>query len=279
MRHLLTLCLLACCVAPGQALDWPRDLNGVPAANATDIATIKALINSVLGPNSDLVAVGEFRFLPLEAVNRIDLIASAAISGRGRLNAFIAIWQSPEGGYGHAILPTDGRSSVLPSDVVDLDGTGVHEVIAGTIPGPYLGADTIAIPWYRVYRLKQGKWVDVSDKYPKAQSDMVPVLVRVMADACSSGDKALVERFRDYALFVYYKDVRLRGTASGLTAALEWAGSPDRVIRWLAVEMLAETPDPRAISALGKLAGDPDPGVSAFAESVLTHMGVGAERK
>src|SRR5471030_2945214 len=100
-----------------------------------------------------------FRFAPLETVKRVDLIASIDTSGREMFNALVAVWPA-SGSYRYAILPSDAHG-VLARDVVDLDGAGVHKIVAGTFPGGYQGVDTIPIPWYGVYTLKQGKWIEV----------------------------------------------------------------------------------------------------------------------
>jgi hypothetical protein len=281
MRDLFALCLFACCSVPCQALDWPRDLNGVPAANATDTGTIKALINRVLAPEFvEVDAVREFRFVPLESLRRVDLIASIDTSGRGMFNAFIAVWQSSEGGYGHVVLSAEGQS-VLARDVVDLDGTGVYEVVAGTTPGGYQGFETLPIPWYGVYRLKLGKWVDVSDRYPEVFRDFAVTVAWQVGDACSTGDRTRVELYMDSAQFVMFKDSRAlrHDSLAGLERALVWAGSSVPSIQVLAVETLREIPDPRAVSALRKLTGSPDIRVSMGAKDALSHMGAGAEQK
>ncbi len=277
MRYIMTLFFVACHPLFGQTLEWPHDLNGIPAANATNLATIESLVRSVLGPDgNELMTLGEFRFVPLETVTRIDLITTAGFSGRGAINCFIAVWRAPDGSYRHAILPADG-SQALSMDAVDLDGHGVYELIAGKSPGPYLGAAGIGISWHAVYRLKQGQWENVSDRYPQARSERIPSLIWDLSDACSSGDNGREERYKDYALFVRFKQDHMfaHQSDSGLRSALEWANSADPVIQWLAVETLADIPGARAVSALRKLAGNSDAGVADFAKRVLAEGGAG----
>jgi len=170
---------------------------------------------------------------------------------------------------------------VLARDVVDLDGTGVYEVVAGTITGGYQGFETIPVPWYGVYRLKEGKWIDVSDRYPRVLQDNVGNVAWQVGSACSTGDKARVELYMDSAQFVRFKynRVLLHDTRAGLESALVWADSSVPSVQVLAVETLDEIPDPRAVSALKKLAETPDIRVSIGAKAALAHMGAGAERK
>ena len=271
----MALFFVACHSLFGQTLQWPHDLNGTPAANATNLATIKSLVRSALEPDgNELMTLGEFRFVPLEAVNRIDLITTTGFSGRGAINCFIAVWRAPDGSYRHAILPTD-QPHGLSTDLVDFDGHGVYELIARKFPGPYLGAASIGISWRAVYKLKQGQWENVSDRYPQARSGHIPSLTRDISNNCSSEDKDRLERCKDYALFVRFKEDRIfaHQSDSGLRSALEWADSADPVIQWLAAETLAEIPGARAVAALRKLAGSSDKGVADFAKSVLGKAG------
>jgi hypothetical protein len=101
MRYLTVSFLLVAwliSIQPAKAIDWPTDLNSTPAANRTNAHAIETFLNQVLAPDAiPLMGVGGFRFVPLETGRRIDLIATVALSGRGKLNALIAVWQSPNG--------------------------------------------------------------------------------------------------------------------------------------------------------------------------------------
>lgn len=256
--------------------EWPRDLMSVPAANATNISAINAVVNGVLARQTLTAKVREFRFVPLENAKRIDLIASIDTSGRGMYNALIALWQTG-GGYDYAILPSEAQGP-LGRDVIDLDGAGVYEVVAGRIPGGHQGHDTDPIPWYGVYSLRQGKWIDVSAHSPQLYHiDLTPklsLLLQVL-DQCSSGDKGRLELYKDQVLFVRFKYERNVGHNSdaGLKTALEWAGSGVPAIQVLAVETLGEIADASAISALKKLAESEDVRVRISATGALTRIG------
>jgi hypothetical protein len=264
------------------SLEWPGDLNAIPTANATAIGTIQTLVNGALAPAGIIARVGAFRFAPLETVKRVDLIASIDTSGREMFNALVAVWPA-SGSYRYAILPSDAHG-VLARDVVDLDGAGVHKIVAGTFPGGYQGVDTIPIPWYGVYTLKQGKWIEVSDRYPELyQAELVPrlsLLVHV-AEAGFAGDKAALELYRDCGLFIRFKYERMvmHNTGAGLERALSWADSSAPSIQVLAVKTLGEITDPRSISALRRLAGSQDVRVRIFAEAALVHIGAAVDRQ
>jgi len=274
MRHFLVPVLLmfsTMFARPAGAFDWPKDLNATVAANRTDISAIEALVHQALNPRMpEVLLVTDFRFVPLETVSRVDLVASVDFSRRG-FNSFVAVWQTSDG-YGSAVLPSNGNS--LATDVLDLDRTGVFRVVAGEIPGGYQGIETLPIPWYAIYALKEGKWTNVSDRYPHfSRSDRDFFLVSQLADACDAGNKNIIDLYRNNALFVRFKFDRMvmHNRSAGLETALDWASSPVHNIQLLAVETLREIADPRAVAALRKLADGPDTGVRIFAKDALAH--------
>jgi len=282
MRYMTILYLLLAwliCAQPAAAIDWPADLSQAPEANKTDIHAIESLLNEALGPASLLLRVGEFRFVPLETASRIDLIASAAISGRGALNAFVAVWRTPTG-YGYAILPADVQGA-LGRDVVDLDGSGLYEVVAGYFATGYQGKDTMPIPWYGVYALKQGKFTNVSDRYPEAIPEQSLNLVFHLTEACEAGDKARIDLYRINDAFVQdkYQRMLFHHQDWGLDAALGWANSPVPGIQLLAIETLSEIPDPRSLAALRRLAEGPDAGVRIVAKGALAKLGAATDKR
>jgi len=264
---------VAVCGRPALAFDWPKDLNATPSANRTDLATISALINGALNNNASTpVAVTEFRFVPLEIAGRIDLIASVDFSGRG-LNSFVGVWRSSTG-YDSAVLPSCGIK--IARDVVDLDGAGVYEVLAGEIPGGYQGTATMPIPWYGLYALRRGKWINVSDHYAHFfPTDQALSLVLKLTDAFYSGDKDLVELYRANDLFVHFKyeQMIMHHKNAGLETALGWAESSSRSIRVLAVKTLCDSDDPRSALSLKKLSMGSDPAVAIQARDALAHRG------
>ena len=253
------------------AVDWPRDLNSIPAADRADIGSIETLIHLALNPGMpEVLRVAEFRFVPLEVIGRVDLIASVDFSGRG-LNSFVAVWRSTEG-YASAVLPSYGCD--LAQDVLDMEGTGVYSIVAGEVPGGYQGIYTMPIPWYGVYALKSGRWTNVSDRYPHfSRTDWAVQLVSGLADACEGGRRDLVELYRDNALFVRFKYNRMvmHDNTAGLETAMGWANSPSRQIRILAVETLCGSGDPRAIATLKKLSESQESGVVILAKGALEH--------
>lgn len=280
MRTVVGLCLIL--LLPVSAVsaahfEWPYDLNGTPAANSASIKEIGTLVNRVLAPQSITAQVRAFRFVPLETPKRIDLIASIDTSGRGMFNAVIALWQF-ESAYKYAILPSE-RQGALARDVIDLRGTGVYQVVAGRIPGGYQGFNTDPIPWYGVYALREGKWIDVSDKYPQLyEIDISPRLGIVFhtLEVCLSGDQQRLEIYRDQAQFVRFKyDRHVTHTGdAGLSTALDWADSEVPAIQILAVEILGEYTDATAITTLKRLMSSQDLGVRSAAASALTRIGV-----
>ena len=275
MRLQAALSLLALCGLYGrraEALEWPKDLSSAFAANRTGIHEIEALVAEALD-NGAPIRVADFRFVPLEKSQRVDLIAIVGFSGRGMFNSFVALWQSSDG-YGHAVLLSDVQGAI-GRDVVDMDGNGIHEVIAGNFPGGYQGAGTLPIPSYGVYELRDGKWENVTDRYPGFYPDRSPSLVLRVLDACEAGDRRLMEIYRDNDLFVTFKSERivLHNRTAGLEAALGWAGSTVPPIQVLAIKTLCDISDPRATAALKKMSEAPDAGVRIQAGAALAHPG------
>jgi hypothetical protein len=255
----IPLCLSLPWILSGQpavTFGWPKDLNSTPVANRTSLSAIESLVNQVLSPNEHAsLKVAEFHFVPLETVSRIDLIASVDLSGRG-WNSFFAIWQTPDG-YGSALLPS--YRNRLATDVIDIDGAGIYQVVARELSGIYLGTATPPIPWCAVYTLRGGKWINVSDRYPNFfWPDQVLSAVRSLTGAFDAGDKALVELYRVNEQFVSFKYERmvLHHTNAGLESALGWSSSANRAIRVLAIKTLCDADDPRATAALQKLSED-----------------------
>lgn len=276
--------LLAVSSLRGAILSWPADPNQISEANKTPVSTITDLVNSVLGSVPLYYAipmrVGEFRFTHLETLQRVDLIATIDSSGRGVNESFIAIWQEPSG-YKYAILhalPT----GVIGRMVVDLDGDGIHEVIAGTDAGGYQGVNTDPLRWYGVYKLRAGKWVDVSERYPSLYThELWPgsALLLQLAVAAEEGDKEMAALRKAQALFVQFKYDRdvFKRSGAGLQMALEWGRSPDWRIQMLAVDTLAEIQDPSSIATLKELGGSKSIEVSLSAKGALTKWGIKKE--
>lgn len=288
MRWFLVLYMSACGPLVVRSLaasfQWPGDLNGIPAANSVDTSVIESIINASLAPEAITARVREFRFVPLEEVDRVDLIASIDTSRRGIFNAYIAIWPNAAG-YGYSLLPSDAQT-VLARDVVDLDGRGVYSVITGGFPGGYQGADTIPIPWYAVYTLKRGKWLDVSDRHQRLyEGDLGrrSALLLRLAEGCSAGEKELVQLYKVSALFVRFRYERavLHKPSAGLEVALEWADASAPLIQLLAVESLRDITGARAVSRLKRLTESSDIRVRIAAKDALAHLqsGLGQRRQ
>ncbi len=285
MRYTVTVFLLMSWTTRAQQsarFEWPHDPLGIASANRTEVPVVEAVVNQALAPETVTAHVRAFRFVPLETIDRIDLVASIDTSGRGMFNTFIAVWPNSSG-YGHAMLPSDAQT-VLARDVIDLDGTGLYKVVAGIFPGGYQGKDTIPLPWYTVQALKGGKWIDISDQYPELyQADLIPrsSLLLQVVDAASSGDKVLVQSYRGYSLFIRFKYERavLHNPRAGLESALAWAESPDSSVRVLAAKTLGEIADPRSISVLRVLAGSEDIRVHIAAQDALMHTGAVPDRR
>ena len=192
------------------------------------------------------VRLVEFRFVPLETLDRVDLIASVDFSGTGFNYSLVAVWQSANG-YGSARLNSFTQGG-LARDVLDMDGTGIYSVVTDHVPGGYQGISTLPIPWYTIYALRGGKWTDVSDRYPDFFSGGRDVrIASAMADACDAGNKGLIEAYRDNAQFVQIHYLRAVSHIknAGLETALGWADSPKFRIQELAIETLCDIPDPR----------------------------------
>ena len=273
--------LLAVSSLRGTSLSWPTSADQIPEANKIPVSTITSLVNSVLGSVPQYYAITmrvvEFRFAHLEAAQRIDLIAIIDSSGRGVNEGFIAIWQEPPG-YKYAIL-TDLPVGVIGRTVVDLDGDGLCEVIAGTAPGGYQGVNTDPLLWFGVYQLRAGKWVDVSDSYPSLFGHELwfqPALVLALAVANETGDKELPALRKAQASFVEFKYDRHVFKRSGmdLQAALEWSRSLDWRIQLLAIDTFADIQDASSIAALKELAGSKSSEVSFAAKGVLAGLGI-----
>ena len=165
--------------------------------------------------------------------------------------------------------------------MIDLDGTGVYHVIAGNFPGGYQGKDTMPIPWYGLFGLNEGKWINVTDRFPRFIADPGLNDILHLAEAAESENKSLIELYKDNDLFVRYKYNRmtLQKKDAGLESALGWASSPSPSIQMLAVETLREISDPRSIAALRGLARGPNPGVRLIAQEALARLGAALDQK
>ncbi len=137
------------------------------------------------------------------------------------------------------------------------------------------------IPWYGVYALKQGKFTNVSDRYPQAIPQQSLNLVFDLTEACDAGNKALLELYRINDAFVRdkYQRMLFHHKDWGLEAALGWADSPVPSIQILAIETLGEIPDPRSLAALRRLAEGPDAGVRIVAKGALANLGAATNKR
>jgi hypothetical protein len=269
------LFVAAYCLAGAAAASnfgWPKTLQDIPAANATPISTIEALVNSA-GVDEGLphLRIGEFRFAALEK-NRIDLVATIDSSGRQLFYSVIGICQS-DTGYRHFTLAS-APPHLLAREVIDLGGTGVNQLIAKRLVGQYHGAQTTPAFWHSIYKVEGCVPKDVSPEYPKFyQNEVLPefaFIERALSQSENPGKNARKE-YEAEAAFVElkYQQLILKRPNAGIQQALSWAESPDPDIQMLAVDILRGASTPVAMSVLHRLEAAPNYEVSQAAKAAL----------
>lgn len=286
MRHKRTLLtLLPICIALGCAsalgresvlvhvepnFQWPQSASGIPKSNMTPRTRVQgfvARIASELG--SPPLKVGSFVFAPLEQ-GAPSLVATVDASGRDLFYA-LAVISPVKGGFRYCVL-TSVAPHFLPSEVTDLNGRGLDEVITRELAGSYRGARTDPIYWYTVYAFHGGKPQDVSAQYPDFyRSVVLPPLVylqsifdwmrtsipRSRSQEFSPGSPEIELAEIGFVLLKYQRAI-LGNKNAGLDDALGWARSSTPDIALLGVRSLSEMTAPEAWTEIDKLRGAPD---------------------
>ncbi|MGH9622801.1 MAG: HEAT repeat domain-containing protein [Bryobacteraceae bacterium] len=212
--------------------------------------------------------MGQFRFATF-GKNTVDLIATVDSSGRNLFYGLVGVCRT-DTGYRHFMLES-APPHLLAAEVIDLDGTGINQLIVKRLVGQYRGASTAPILWYSIYNIKGCVPKDVSTKYPQFyQKEVLPSFAFVER-ALSEKSAEARKRYEAQAAFVElkYHQVILKRPRAGIPQALSWAKSPDPDIQMLAIGILKNANAPVALATLNHLAGASNYEVSQAAKRAL----------
>lgn len=114
-------------------------------------------------PAGEIYAIRSFRFVPLEK-DKFYLVADADVSGRD----FFGSLQIVRCERADCVVGNDTTEAAdMDSDLVDVNGDGVFEVITKERAGSYEGVGTLPIYRYFIRSLNSGELQDVSAKHPE----------------------------------------------------------------------------------------------------------------
>ncbi len=247
----------------------------IQALAAVDHEKVAAFIRELdSSPVTELTTkVGDFRVMDLNGDGRPDLLATLDYSGRGFYNTVGVVWADGSKLRLQKLDTWNLRS--LQNVAEDLDGDGRMELILPEQLTAYAGAGAMAT-WHAVYALdSQGQYVERSAGFRTFYEQRELPLVESKIVAAKENPEGLepgeatnlvqaLEVERDKIYRVLGRDSR-----AGMSSALEWAKSGDRVSRILALGVLEDIDDPVAARALHELSQDHDPLVKVQALGAL----------
>ena len=234
------------------SFQWPQSEQAAYAANRLPSKEIFAFLASALQWQADdLPSLGEFRFAQL---GRREVCLVAEWGLRHASMEEVVCPAATGGGYWDTSLGLESPGP-LAWYVVDLDGSGIQEVISSE-------ALNLAIPtyWYDIYSFANGQPQNVSSRFPEFyKAVLVPELHQL---DLSLGElfprephppKVQYERMALLFLQLKYRRRILGDPKAGLEEGLEWLKSPYLNVQGLGLETLADIRDPRSIAALEEL--------------------------
>jgi hypothetical protein len=257
-------------ISEANTLSWPKDAAEIGHANNIDKKKVEQFVDlfqeKSLGPK---LKVGEFRFVTLQE-NKICLIATTDASGRD-LFYTIMIVLPERNGYRRFVLGSD-PPHFLPSEIPDLDGDGLHEIVTREMVAGYQGSRSIPVFWYSVYKLRDGELREVSADYDRFyQAEVMAPLSFLNNVLASSGRNKQADIIRVRIEYVQLKYLRiiLGEKTAGLKEAVFWSKTNEPEIQKTAIKALSEISDPVADETLRELTRSENSSVSQLAERAL----------
>lgn len=236
-----------------------------------NVNDVTAFLNFISNNSLTINQIGDFRFFKSDVASNPTLIVTVDDSGRGYFNEIYLIQRSPAG-FASQDLQTHNLKK-LESAIRDLNADGKQELI---IPKPittHVNADIGIASYLAIYTYVSGRWADRSSSYSTFyRENVVPNLKQQLAEIKTSTSKSTNSKYaEDLLQIALARAVDLsKGTKhEQLNQGLSLVNDPDPVRRQFAVDVLTDTSDSSAVSALMKLANDSDPTVAASAKPSL----------
>lgn len=252
---------------------WPTTLAETQQSDKLPSLTVQTFLNSLRQAGVPPLQVGEFRFVPLES-SHLCLVATVDSSGRNLFFAVAVICRSPRSDSYQMTLLDSAPPHLLGSELVDIDGDGVFEIVTRELAGGYRGAQTLPVYWYSVFRVKGAIPRDESANYKKFYGQrLLPQLQfisRLLAsEPAQPGGVAAEARAEGEFLKAKY-DRRIGGIpTAGFDKAQPWAESGDPRLQMLAIETFREIGTPAAFVEMEKLRHAKDYVVSQAATNAV----------
>jgi hypothetical protein len=247
-------------------------LQSMTTAGASQVEAFLRGIDPAPVPELTLKA-GDFRVVDLAGDGRPELLVALDYSGRAFYNTLAIVWAN---GSKFRLQKLDIWNLTSMKGVVqDLDGDGRKELVLPEQVTAYQGSGAMA-SWHAVYMLgNQGRYVERSANFRSFyETKELPAIESRILEAKGNPDGLepneathrvqALEIERDKVLRVIGQDPK-----AGLSTAVDWAKSSDRVTRLLALGVLEDIDDPMAARALQNLSLDPDPMVKVQAQSAI----------
>jgi hypothetical protein len=263
--------------APGghasPSFHWPETVMEIPAADKLPVPSLEAFLDELkpLGILDQHIA--EFRFEPMEK-SSVCLAATVDSSGREMFFFYVAVvCPDRQANSFRMTLVESDAPQVLGTELVDLSGDGIFELISKELAGGYQGTQTLPIYWYSVFRVKNSVPQEVSAEYQRFYGQLLlPELdffSRLLASTCPEAAGATEARAEVRFLRAKY-DRKIAGQPrAGFGDAEEWSESNNPRLQMLAVETFREMAVPEALIELKKLEKAKDYVVSQAATNAV----------
>jgi hypothetical protein len=253
---------------------WPQTLEEAKELKLSN-ANVSAIMNdgrTEPDPTQGSFSVVDgFTFAQLER-GKMYLVAVTDASGRDFFN-YLQLR------YCGSATCTDAVVDAVPphnlsEEVTDLDGDGVDEIVAKNWAGGYEGAATESIYTYMIYKIIDGKPVDVSDRYKSYyESTLLPRMKAniTVLRAQAVGHAEELERIDalDTAAQDDYQRRILKNSRAGLDHAKAWIHSDNERLRDYAVQTFTAISDPEVEQILTQMKADPNAATAKAASWAL----------
>ncbi|MGH9340353.1 MAG: HEAT repeat domain-containing protein [Acidobacteriota bacterium] len=238
-------------------------------------AEVEAFVNSLLseypGPRAK---ISQFRFSPLEQ-SGIHLVATTDFSGREQYFQILVI--SPYDGSSFRYFElSSAPPHFLPTEVIDIDGDGIYELVLRELVGDYQGAETLPVFWFSIHRFQDGKIVDVSPEYKEYY---LQTLLPKLAFELRIASELAAQNSEYQYLFAAQSFIRskfrrriLGELKAGFKEAVNWSKSEDIRIQFLSIKALEEIGDPESISILTELSTSEEQRVATRSNRALARL-------